>query len=155
LGAAARGRRLLVTRGGVAKIADFGIARIGAGDSADAIAPTDPALSPTEHSGLTGTGALLGTPLFMAPELGRGAKSADASCDIWSFGVVAYELLTKKFPFATPPVLDALGGRSIHAPSFPVEGVGVAIAALLTLCLELDPSARPTAAELAIALAQA
>ncbi len=145
---------VLVTRGGVVKIADFGIASLG-DDEVDPEAGTvENALpiAPTEHAGLTGTGVLLGTPLYMAPELARGTKSAGTSCDIWSFGVLAYELLQRRMPFDTPPVFDVLAGRPVAKPA-PVEaGVPRSMARLLDLCLEPDPALRPTAVTLVAAL---
>jgi hypothetical protein len=130
---------VLVTRDGVAKIADFGIARIGVDEAPDPHAPTvsppktELALSPTESPGaqLTGTGVLMGTPLYMAPELARGAKTASVSSDVWSFGVIAHELVTGRFPFAVPPVLEALAGRRVARPS-EIGGVPSEIATMLT-----------------------
>jgi predicted Ser/Thr protein kinase len=151
---------VLITTEGVAKIADFGIARIGDDETPDPHAatavdtpPTDPALSPTievtTDPALTRTGMLMGTPLYMAPELGRGAKSASASSDLWSFGLIAYELVTAKLAFSTPPVLEAMAGKTITPPRFPEEALDAPIATIFGRCLDLDPAARPTAAEVA------
>jgi serine/threonine-protein kinase len=63
----------------VAKILDFGVAKM--------------ALDETE-SLVTGTGALLGTPLYMSPEQIRGARDADQRADLYSLGLVAYTMLT-------------------------------------------------------------
>jgi serine/threonine-protein kinase len=65
----------------VAKILDFGVAKM--------------ALDETE-SLVTGTGALLGTPLYMSPEQIRGARDADLRADLYSLGLVAYTMLTGK-----------------------------------------------------------
>jgi serine/threonine-protein kinase len=157
---------VLVTREGVAKIADFGIARMG-GETPEptalADAPTMKATEPAEahtdpHAAtvqqpstdpaLTGTGVLIGTPLYMAPELARGARSAEASSDVWSFGVIAHELLTGALPFATPPVLAALAGKVTEPARLPASD----LSDTLDRCLSLDPKARPTAAELEGAL---
>lgn len=149
---------VLVTTAGVVKIADFGIARIGTQDTPDPLAPTmgsDPAYSPTEQAALTGTGILLGTPLYMAPEIARGARAAGAPCDIWSFGVVAHELISARPPFATPPVLDMLAGRDVVVPSLPVGAVPIEIERILARCLAIDPRTRPTAREIAAALGDA
>lgn len=65
----------------VAKILDFGVAKI--------------ALENLEsESQVTGTGALLGTPLYMSPEQIRGARDADQRADLYSLGLVAYTMLT-------------------------------------------------------------
>jgi serine/threonine-protein kinase len=71
---------LLVTRDGRIKISDFGIARI-------------------ESSTLTQTGAMLGTPSYMSPEQFRG-EAIDGRSDLFSAGVVLYQLLTGQRPFS-------------------------------------------------------
>lgn len=71
---------LLVTRAGRVKISDFGIARI-------------------ESSTLTQTGAMLGTPSYMSPEQFRG-ESIDARSDLFSAGIVLYQLLSGQRPFS-------------------------------------------------------
>ncbi len=71
---------LLVTREGRIKVGDFGIARI-------------------ESSTLTQTGAMLGTPSYMSPEQFRG-EAIDSRSDLFSAGVVLYQLLTGQRPFS-------------------------------------------------------
>ncbi|HWW69906.1 MAG TPA: serine/threonine-protein kinase, partial [Duganella sp.] len=71
---------LLVTRDGRIKISDFGIARV-------------------ESSTLTQTGAMLGTPSYMSPEQFRG-EAIDGRSDLFSAGVVLYQLLTSQRPFS-------------------------------------------------------
>lgn len=71
---------LLVTRDGRIKISDFGIARI-------------------ESSTLTQTGAMLGTPSYMSPEQFRG-ETIDGRSDLFSAGIVLYQLLTGQRPFS-------------------------------------------------------
>ena len=82
---------LLVTRDGVVKILDFGIAKL------------------TGEVGHTRLGAILGTPSYMAPEQTRG-ETVDARADVWSLGVVLYEMLTGRRPFA-----GGSGAAVVHA----------------------------------------
>ena len=70
---------IVVTRDGMVKVVDFGIARLG-------------------HTSNTQTGMLLGTLAYMSPEQVRG-QPADARCDIWAMGVVLYEFITYQRPF--------------------------------------------------------
>jgi eukaryotic-like serine/threonine-protein kinase len=80
----------------VVKLLDFGIAKIG----------HDPSNSKAETAGLTRTGSMLGSPLYMSPEQARGHKDIDRRADIWSMGVVLYQALTARTPHQDT---DALG----------------------------------------------
>jgi serine/threonine-protein kinase len=89
---------------------------------------------------------VIGTPIYMAPELAGGSKVAPPSSDIWSFGVMACELLTGRHPFDVPPLLLAISGKPLPPPLPPPDGLPSA--ALLWRCLDPNPDARPSAAEL-------
>ncbi len=130
------------------KIADFGIAR------SDAIVEAAPA-APIDQAGaldseLTRTGAVFGTPLYMAPELAAGVRAAPPSSDVFSLGVIAYEILTGVRPFAEPPVLARLKGRPL-LPPHPLElgDLPAVRAVLIARCLDFAPEKRPSAAEVA------
>lgn len=105
---------------------------------------------------LTQAGALLGTPLYMAPELASGASNARLPSDIFSFGVMAYEILTGALPFAQPPPLLA-AHASGKLPFEPLDTLcprlSPTVVRALEDCLAIDPAHRPTAAELLLTLA--
>ena len=98
---------LIRENGGVVKVTDFGIAKIkeGAGASGQTV--------------LTKSGFLLGTPHYMSPEQIREPKDAGAKCDIYSAGVVLYEMLTGTLPFnsrSLPKLIDAIYRGDKPAP---------------------------------------
>ena len=77
-----------------AAVDDTGLA--GAADTAAASTAADVQL--------TATGVLVGTPMYMAPELADGSRNARSSADLFALGVIAYELLTGEMPYSAPVV---------------------------------------------------
>jgi hypothetical protein len=129
---------------GVPQIADFGLASVTVDPTSDTLA-SSAALADTAAP-LTRAGDLMGTPAYMAPELASGASAASAASDVFAFGVIAYELVRGRAPFAAPVVFARAEGRVVEPPE--VDGIAAAIAR----SLELDPTKRPSAVELAAAL---
>ena len=86
---------LFVTERGEAKILDFGLAKMASGDSATAVMP-DALTVAGDH--LTALGSTIGTVVYMSPEQSRG-EPLDARSDLFSLGVVLYEMATGRRPF--------------------------------------------------------
>jgi serine/threonine protein kinase/ketosteroid isomerase-like protein len=126
------------------KLIDFGIAKISQQLAAD-------------EATLTATGTLVGTPRYMSPEQCLG-NELDERSDIYSFGVILYEMLAGQAPFdATSAVAIAL--KHLHEPPTPLEkhrqDVPPLLANLITDTLSVKPEGRPqTAAELKRRLAE-
>jgi formylglycine-generating enzyme required for sulfatase activity len=117
--------------GGRVKILDFGVARVVG-----------------EHT-LTQTGAILGTPAYMAPEQARGEK-VDGRADLFSLGVVLYRLCTAETPFKgkdTFSVLTALAVDTPRPPHVVNSAVSRPLSALVMHLLEKDPARRPGSAD--------
>jgi serine/threonine protein kinase len=93
----------------------------------------------------------------MAPELSRGVHDATPAADMFSFGVIAYELLSTKLPYSTPPIIEAVHGRPMAAiESLVAMARGTASDTVLRLvdrCLAVAPEERPSADDVECALA--
>jgi serine/threonine protein kinase len=127
----------------VVKVLDFGISKFSGLEGAQ---PT-----------FTATSAILGSPVYMAPEQLRNAKSVDARADIWAIGVVLHELLSGSLPFFADNVAElfvAILERvppSLHAcrRDIPLE-----LEEVVRRCLSRDLEVRfQSVADLAVALA--
>jgi len=124
---------LKIAPGGVVKVLDFGLAKMG-GSAATASAD-----SPTFTMGPTQAGMILGTAGYMSPEQARG-KEVDRRADVWAFGVVLYEMLTGKAPFQGETVTDTLAAVIEREPD--LSRVPAKVRPLLKMCLEKDPQKR-------------
>ncbi len=123
---------ILIDQQGQPHLTDFGIAKILAGEG-----------------GLTGTDDLLGTPSYMSPEQAAG-KPATRAADIYSLGVILYELLTGRPPFRAETPLETLRRVKEEEPTHPTSLNRQADPELATICLkclEKDPLRRYASAE--------
>ena len=130
-------------------------------DEATVIEPVD--ASPRSQAGsgpssgldLTGTGMLAGTPHYVAPELARGGSPTDVRADLFSFGVLAYELVTGKRPFAIAAAISIRAGEEpVSQRPLELGPEHAELTGLVLACLSFDVDARPSAAEAATTLAQ-
>jgi serine/threonine-protein kinase len=143
------------------KLADFGISIIndnnarGLSWNSAAFAETLGANSsrgkaPVEREAtLTQTGVLVGTPLYMAPELAYGSKKAPSSSDMFSFGVIAYELLAGARPYSFPPVLGGFVHDDVRDRLRRCAALSEDLVELFARCLDAEPEKRPGAGEIA------
>jgi serine/threonine protein kinase/tetratricopeptide (TPR) repeat protein len=123
---------ILVARNGYAKLADFGLAKmtVEAGDVTRTAAG-----SPTRH------GVILGTIDYMSPEQARGAQ-LDARSDIFSFGIVLYEVLSGRRPFAGETDLHVIEAVLRETPRPLSEDIPPALRGIVDKALEKEPADR-------------
>ena len=111
-------------------VTDFGIAK---------------ALSSTSGATLTGAGVAIGTPAFMSPEQAAGEREIDGRSDVYSLGVVAFQMLTGELPFTAPTVAGILMKQITEpAPDIRLRRPDVPedLALAVSRCLEKDPENR-------------
>ncbi|MBX3247751.1 MAG: serine/threonine protein kinase, partial [Myxococcales bacterium] len=124
-------RRGLITP----KIVDFGIGKL---------------RNAEEDLRLTATGQIIGTPLYMAPEQSRSSDIVDHRTDLYSMGVVLYELLTGRLPFDAKSLYELVVKHVTETPPDPRTlraDLPDPVAELLLRCLQKAPDARPQTAD--------
>jgi hypothetical protein len=138
---------LFITTDGRVKILDFGLARVGPPASADSTTRT----SAGRH---TEDGMVLGTIGYLSPEQARGLP-ADARSDVFSLGVVMYEMLSGRSPFAAASAVESMHATlTLDPPEFDAaRGVPPTLERVVRRCLEKRPDDRfHSAHDLALAL---
>jgi serine/threonine-protein kinase len=123
---------ILVTASGV-KLLDFGLAKIG---TVSAPAASD---ATTQTMSLTEAGTVLGTAAYMSPEQAKG-EPADARSDIFSFGLVLYEMVSGRRAFSRNSAVETMAAI-LHMELEPLE-VPPALQSIVTRCLRKSPADR-------------
>ncbi len=134
---------VMISHTGEVKLLDFGIAKVG--DGAEETLAIPSRQIPIQ---LTGPGVMLGTPGYMAPEQARGAP-VDARADVFSLGVLLYQMLTGHRPFRGESAFDVLVAVDRDQPLPPSAGqpdhpepLKPMINHVVLRCLEKDPARR-------------
>lgn len=124
-------QNILVDPKGQAKIMDFGIARS------------------MEAKGMTQTGTIVGTPEYMSPEQAEG-KKANPCSDIYSLGVILYEMVTGKVPFEGDSALSIALKHKTEIPDPPRklnQEISEDLASVILKCMEKNPEKRYSSAQ--------
>jgi eukaryotic-like serine/threonine-protein kinase len=119
-------QNIMVDKQGKVSVMDFGVARS------------------VEVSGLSQTGALIGTPGYMSPEQAKGEK-LDGRSDLFSLGIIFYELLTGQVPFQAQTTVASLLKRITERAVPPIEldqSLPQYLSDVVAKCLEVDPQHR-------------
>jgi serine/threonine protein kinase/Tfp pilus assembly protein PilF len=117
---------IMIDKNGNARIMDFGIARS------------------VEGKGMTGAGVMIGTPEYMSPEQVEG-KEVDPRTDIYSLGIILYEMLTGRVPFEGDTALAVAVKHKTETPNAPTEyneQIPEDLSQLILRCLEKDKEKR-------------
>ncbi|WP_158542444.1 serine/threonine-protein kinase [Lujinxingia litoralis] len=119
------------------KVLDFGIAQIVTGESSDE--------DDFEADRLTRAGELFGTPPYMSPEQAQSSRNLTPATDLYSLGVIGYELLENRLPFFADTPLDILM-MHIHQDPPPLRrpGLPAELRQVIADLLAKDPTARPS-----------
>jgi tRNA A-37 threonylcarbamoyl transferase component Bud32 len=131
---------LLPGSGSDVKVLDFGVAKL-IGNEATADTSMDP--SPLDAASIrTTAGMIVGTPAYMAPEQLR-AGQTDARTDVFSLGVIAYEMFSGRLPFGRGTLAEVTLAQTRGVPPLALPDVSPAIERAVRSALEVDADRRP------------
>ena len=133
-----------VREDGTVKVLDFGLAKLSDAAGASRSAFGDPSQSPTvTAAAATGIGVILGTAAYMSPEQARG-RPVDKRTDVWAFGAVLYEMLTRRRAFEGEDITETMAAVVKSTPDWGAlpKDVPPQIVTLIQECLEKDRNAR-------------
>jgi len=139
-----------ITPEGVVKVLDFGLAKDFPGSTLMQAEPQS-AVATVANGTLTVAGTVLGTASYMSPEQAAG-EEADARSDVFSFGIVLYEMLCGRRPFTgttAEEVMASVRRGELEPPRLLRNDISEALERILLKCLQRNPEARyPSAIEL-------
>ena len=146
---------IMVTRDGHAKLLDFGLAKLLDPILEGKEEVSSQELMQAETLSQTKAGTLLGTISYMSPEQARGQKVSQSS-DVFSMGIVIYEMVTGKLPFQRETPLDtlhAIGFEEVRPVTLVRQNLPPELNRIISRCLrkrpkDRYPDARPLAADL-------
>ena len=128
---------VMIRANGLAKILDFGIAKL----SASSTSASDSSEDATAIKGGTSPGMIIGTANYMSPEQAKG-KVVDARTDIFSFGVLLYEMMAGKLPFEGETALEMIGAILHKEPKPLPSDVPTEITKIINKCLRKNRDTR-------------
>lgn len=129
---------LMIRKDGIVKVLDFGLAKLTEkSDLGDSVSN-----SPKIAKRTTNPGMILGTPNYMSPEQARGS-AIDHQTDIFSFGIVLFEMLSGKLPFQGETAIDVIAAILNKEPeTFDEPGIPMEVEEIVFRCLKKDRSER-------------
>ncbi len=128
---------IMVTKAGMVKVADLGLARADELEGSVSVTATN-------------TGAVMGTPHYMAPEQGRDAHRVDHRADLYAVGATLYHIVCGNPPFTGSSAMEVLV-RAVNNPlKFPEPGPTPAMRVLISRLMEKDAAQRPQSASEAL-----